>query len=200
MSTTSILPTSINPNGQIVFLLGRDIQSNLWSDFAGKKNIGETDQEIAIREFTKKTICLWANNEDMKKIFKTKRKVKQYKINEYTLYLVFFPYEFIDTQQLNRVYSYISDKHTFDKDATIWFTPNEVLESEVVNIDFRSHIQSIYTDINKEEVRHKIYNNLNIKDLKKIMKNTKIQNRSAYKRKKNIINALIGDQVLDLNT
>ena len=82
-----ILPVTIL-KGSIIFLLGREQNSNYWGDFGGSSNNDESIFDTAIREGYEELDGFLGNQNQLEKLV-TNNLVSQYYTNRYTTFLFY---------------------------------------------------------------------------------------------------------------
>jgi hypothetical protein len=149
-----ILPYATNTKGELVFLLGLENEgtdesrNNLWSDFGGSKDRGETPEQTAYREFIEESMNAIGDNEKIKKSLKHPT-ILYISDNKYYQYVIRIEYDNDKIDTFNRIMDKMSNcmknkrykKHTHrtilscpvglvEKVKFSWFKPSEILKNK----------------------------------------------------------------------
>lgn len=126
-----VLPYAFN-NNKIYFLLGKEHDEKLFSDFGGGRDKDEQPFETAYREFVEETM------NSLKETAKIKNRLqnqKTYFINDdYHTFLIEISKDDNVIDTYNRIYSELSKCQCpiglCEKSELKWFTPSEILRNE----------------------------------------------------------------------
>ena len=137
--SAGVLPYSFH-NGRVVWLLGRDSQRNVWSDFGGHNEFRDKGDPIntASREFFEETLGSIMSVRDMKFQLQDKDTVvinsKTMLGNNYTMYLVHVPFDPIYLQIFRKIRSYMKYLKFFgrfiEKNEMRWFDHGKLYKTE----------------------------------------------------------------------
>lgn len=137
--SAGILPFSIDEDGRVYFLLGKDTKDNTWSDFGGRCEFSDNGIHLntATREFYEETIGTIMNIQEMKQILKDKVnftiiQTKTLNGSPYYTYITKIPFkdykqDFMNRKQFNE-YANIDSKFA-EKNDIRWITKETLLDS-----------------------------------------------------------------------
>ena len=167
-----ILPVTMS-NGILLFLMGKERSTNLWSDFGGSSEFGEQPIKTAIREGGEELNGILGIDDNLyKKV--TDSMISPIEFNRYTSFLFNLDYDtnLINTFKNNNNFAevYLNDKinkqHNglFEKSEIKWFTINEL--SRDIKL-FRPHYIPVINTIvyHKDIIRNSVINYNTIKNM-----------------------------------
>ena len=156
-----ILPVAIL-NGSIFLLLGKERFNNLWCDFGGTPNKGETPYKTAIRECSEELNGLLGTEKEVRDLV-NKNKIMSINYDSYTSYLVKIDYSDKFPEYFNNLNKF-AEKHLkssihkknglFEKTEIKWFDISDFKNQENNKI-LRPHYVEIMETIikNKNEIK-----------------------------------------------
>ena len=136
--SAGILPISRDENGTVMFLLGKDVRDNVYSDFGGKSEKVDNGEPVntAIREFYEETLgCIFNQPYDVKYrllnssvMLKGETKNK----NEYSMFVMEIPYTKNINNRFTKVMNFMKYKNIgsnfVEKKELIWVSYHELMK------------------------------------------------------------------------
>lgn len=164
MVAGSILPFSVNSNGDLVFLFGKenDMEDSAkgWSDFGGRCEGNETPFLTALREGAEELSFFLGDSKDIKKLL-NKYGFFHFSLNNYHVHLFYLDFDPLLPIYYNANHKFLWDKmdkhflnnsRFFEKIEIKWFTIDELIHKRRFFRPFYRNIVDII--LNNDTINH----------------------------------------------